>query len=136
MRGADYSASAGEGFFERANRETAVLLLVEGVAGVENLGRIVTTPALDGIFIGPMDLSQSLGVPGQVDHPIVQQQLQSLIGEAAKHGVVAGIYDFDVERSRRWMEMGVGYVAFNTDSAIIHQAYARIAESLKADGDL
>jgi len=136
MRGAAYSAEAGEGFFGRANSETAVLLLVEGLAGVTNLSSIVSVPDVDSIFIGPMDLSQSVGFPGQVDHPAVRQQLQTIIGLAANQGITAGIYDFDVARSGQWMEMGVGFVAFYVDSAIIYQTYQEIAQSLRASADL
>jgi 4-hydroxy-2-oxoheptanedioate aldolase len=136
MRGADYSAEAGKDFYQRANLETAVILLVEGSAGVDNLSRILSVPDVDSIFIGPMDLSQSVGFPGQVDHPAVQEQLQTIIGQAAKKGIAAGIYDFDVTRSRQWMEMGIGFVAFYTDSAIIYEAYQKISESLRTSGDL
>ena len=69
VRAAGYAAGAD--WFARANAESAVLLMVEGTAGIAALPRILETPGLDAIFIGPFDLSQALGVPGQVEHPDV-----------------------------------------------------------------
>lgn len=134
MRASAYSAQGGAGFYERANRETALLLLVEGVAGVDNLADILTVPGVDLIFIGPMDLSQSVGMPGQVDHPMVQEKIRRIVQQAGDQGIVTGIYAFDLAKAKQWMAMGVRFVAFYVDSAIIYGAYRDIAEVLASDG--
>jgi 4-hydroxy-2-oxoheptanedioate aldolase len=60
---------------KEANRETMVITQCEAKEGLDNLEEIVKVPGIDIIFIGPGDLSQSLGVPGQLDHPSVQEAI-------------------------------------------------------------
>ena len=62
LRGGQYGALGAEGFFQVCNENQAVVLQVEGTRGVENLEAIAAVPGYDSIFIGPYDLSQSLGV--------------------------------------------------------------------------
>ena len=64
---AAYSSVPGAEHFASSNRETAVIVHIEGVEGVTNLSEILTVKGLDVIFLGPYDLSQSCGVPGQVE---------------------------------------------------------------------
>lgn len=134
-RSSGYSAQGGTDYYERANRETAVLLLVEGLAGVENLADILAVPDIDLIFIGPMDLSQSLGVPGQTAHPLVQDKLRAIVQQAKDRGIVTGIYAVDLDMAKHWMAMGVRFIAYLTDSAIIYKVYREIAQFLASSGD-
>ena len=67
-RAARYFADGGT-IFERLNASSMILIHIEGVEGLENLEEIISVPGLDVIFLGPYDLSQSLGIPGQVNDP-------------------------------------------------------------------
>ena len=62
-------------YAKEANRETIVITQCESKRGLDNLEEIVDVPGIDIIFIGPADLSQSLGVPGQLDHPLVEEAI-------------------------------------------------------------
>ncbi len=81
-RAAGYNASRE--WFSQANSEVAVLVMVEGKSGVAALPGILATPGIDGVFVGPFDLSQALGVPGQVDHPSVLAAVESIVEAAGK----------------------------------------------------
>ena len=74
-RAARYFAD-GPQIFDRLNEESMVLIHVEGVEGLENLRDITSVPGLDVIFLGPYDLSQSLGIPGQVNDPRVVDRMK------------------------------------------------------------
>jgi 2-keto-3-deoxy-L-rhamnonate aldolase RhmA len=74
-------------FYENSNRETMIIALVEEPEGIENLDEILSVPELDGVFIGPGDLSLAMGHPGDYDNPDVRalrKQGESRILESGK----------------------------------------------------
>ena len=79
VRAAGYSSQDRYEYFAQAN-SAVVILQVEGAAAVRNIGEILSVPGVDIIFVGPYDLSQSLGVPGDVDNPRVTEAMK--IGRA------------------------------------------------------
>lgn len=119
VRSARYAAS--KDYYERANAETAVILMIEGKAGIDSLDEILLAPLLDAIFIGPFDLSQSLGLAGQVEHPTVVGKMREIIERAAAGGVAAGVFAPDAAAARRWRAMGVRFLAIGFDSGLALQ---------------
>jgi len=79
VRAAKYSALDRYKYFEYANRETIAILHIEGTEGINNLRKILSVKGIDVIFIGPYDLSQSLGITGQVDHPRVIKEMEHIV---------------------------------------------------------
>jgi 2-keto-3-deoxy-L-rhamnonate aldolase RhmA len=73
-----------------ANASTAVIVMIEDAAGVENAAAIAAVEGVDGIVIGPFDLSASLGVPGEPGHPLVQEALGLVVDAAVAAGVAVG----------------------------------------------
>ena len=90
VRAAAYQGNAD--YFARANGAHAVLLMIEGAGGLAALPEILETPGFDAVFIGPFDLSQALGVPGQVEHPDVLRTGGAAgarrVGSRRRHGGV------------------------------------------------
>lgn len=76
VRGARYGADGAAAFMQRANRDALLVVHIEGERGAANLPGILAVQRIDVIFIGPYDLSQSLGVPGQVEHPVVESKVR------------------------------------------------------------
>ncbi|HEY7788912.1 MAG TPA: aldolase/citrate lyase family protein [Vicinamibacterales bacterium] len=116
VRAAGYAADAS--WFARADGETAVLVMVEGRAGVAALPEILKTPGLDGIFVGPFDLSHSLGVAGQVEHPTVLAKTEAIVREAAAQQVATAVFAPTPAMARRWLDLGVRLVALGFDTAL------------------
>jgi len=116
VRAADFSA--GPEWFAEANRQVAVMIMVEGVAAVSGVTEILKVPGLDGVFLGPVDLSHSLGVPGQVEHPAVVDTLERVAGLAGAGGVGAGVFAADPARVPLWWRRGVPMVACGVDAAL------------------
>ena len=56
-------------YIEWANRETLIIIQIKTVKGVDNISEILRVPGIDGVLIGPQDLSQSMGIPGDTRHP-------------------------------------------------------------------
>jgi len=91
-RGANpYVRAAGYGttpdWLRAANESVVVMLMVEGTDGIAAMPGIVGLDGLDAVFLGPVDLSHALGVPGQVDHPEVVSALEKVAVLGAEHGV-------------------------------------------------
>jgi 4-hydroxy-2-oxoheptanedioate aldolase len=130
-RAADYSQLTKEIYLKEANRRTLLIIQIEGKKGVENLDDILLVKGLDTIFIGPYDLSQSLGVPGEIDHPKVTEKIKEVVGKVRKAGLSLGIYVDDVETAKRWINLGVQFIALLLDVVIFFQACRLLVAPLK-----
>lgn len=73
VRAAQYSAKDRFEYFKEEN-EKVTILQIEGQEGIDNIDDILTVDGIDVLFIGPYDLSQSLGVPGEIDNPLVEKK--------------------------------------------------------------
>lgn len=109
-------------YYEKANTETMVILAIEGTEGIENLGKIVQVKGVDAVFVGPYDLSQSLGVPGQVTHPKVREKIKEICSVSRKAGVAVGLFVETPEVAREWVKEGVLYCCLDVDAAILLKA--------------
>jgi len=116
---------------ELANEEVLVIIQIEGMKGVENLSEILTVEGIDVVFIGPMDLSQSLKVPGQVRHPKVQETIDSAFSQIAGAGLVPGTFAFDIDHARKLIEDGFKYIT--TGTGVIVKSLQEMVEKIKAD---
>lgn len=81
---------APEGYYSFADREVLVITMIEDVDGLENIEAIASTPGIDVLFIGPSDLSFSLGLRGAQDHPKLRAAISRIVRAAKRHGKVAG----------------------------------------------
>lgn len=108
----------GARIFERLNAESMVLIHLEGVEGLENLEEIISVPGLDVIFLGPYDLSQSLGIPGQVSDPRVVDRMREAAEQINAAGLTVGTFADSPEAARRWIDAGVRYVSLSVDTGI------------------
>jgi 4-hydroxy-2-oxoheptanedioate aldolase len=130
-RAGDYHVKGGEGYTERANAETVVIVHIEGKRGLDNLDQILKVEGIDVFFLGPYDISQSLGVPGRVDHPRVQEAMREAAKKARSLGKAVGSYARDVAMARQLMEMGVQYLSILVDATIYLYACREIVRQLR-----
>ena len=129
VRAAGYSSTPKERYFQEAN-ENFVVLQLEGTEAVSNIDTILKTPGIDVIFVGPYDLSQSLGLTGQVTHPLVEEKMKEIILKCREKGVAAGTFCDTIENARKWMAVGVQYIAFSVDVGIFYEACRESADAL------
>src|SRR5690606_13732798 len=119
-------------WFAEANRDTAILLMIEGQGGLDALQEIAALPNLDGIFIGPMDLSHALGVPGEMGHPKVVDAIRSVVAACTAKGITAGIFAGTPEAAKRWIGEGVTLVGVGADTSIVRKALQAVVSETKA----
>jgi 4-hydroxy-2-oxoheptanedioate aldolase len=103
----------------QSNASVLVMVMIEGVDGVRALPEILAVPGLDAIFMGPVDLSHSLGVPGQTEHPEVLRTLTGIAGRAAGAGVATAVFAPSPERARTWWDKGITLVACGVDTKVV-----------------
>lgn len=131
VRAAAYSHEDKFAYFEKANRDNVIIILIEGAEGIANLEQIIRVPGIDVIFIGPYDLSQSLGVPGKVDHPLVLEKMGQVVETARKAGLAVGTFVDNLKALSRWSGLGVQFLAYSVDTGIIYQASRDLVEQVK-----
>ena len=130
VKSAKYSADKAV-YYERCNSETIVILGIEGVEGIDNLKKILTVKGVDAIFVGPYDLSQSLGVPGQVKSKVVVKKVHEIVEESRKVGVAVGNFVETTDDAKFWVKQGVCYCCLDVDAAIFYKSTKRYMDEVK-----
>lgn len=131
VRAANYSSMDKFKYFESANKETMIIAHIEGVEGINNLDEILSVSGIDVIFIGPYDLSQSLGIPGQVNNFLVVEKMKEVVLKCMQNKVAVGTFADDVETAKSWVSLGVQYMSFSVDVGILYNASKNIVGKLK-----
>lgn len=114
-----------------SDAETMVVVQIETLTGVENLDRIAAVPGIDVICLGPLDLSISLGLPGQFDHPTFIATVQKIVDTCRPHDVACGYVEKEATAFRRWYEMGLRFLVCNSDGNMIVQGAYRDVAALR-----
>jgi len=102
-------------YVAQANAETLVVVQIETAEGVERLPEILEVKDLDVIFIGPTDLTNSLGVPGEVQHPKVQKTLERIVEMVRGSDKALGIMVSNAQGAQQWQERGARYIAIGLE---------------------
>jgi 4-hydroxy-2-oxoheptanedioate aldolase len=119
VRAADYAQTIPLGeYVQQANAETLVTIHIETEEAVEQLPEMVAIDGIDVIFIGPTDLSQSYGVPGQPQHPSVQEAINRIIEVVASSDKALGIMVSNAQAAQQWRERGARYIAIGLESLL------------------
>jgi len=108
--------------------ETLIGVLVEGSEGIENLQEIAAVDGIDLIYLGMYDISQSVGLPGQLEHPKVMDQLYKCLSVIINSGKFAGTFSRDLDACKEFREMGFNFIAYVADSFAITRFYHNAVE--------
>lgn len=131
VRAAHYSAMPREEYFESSN-EILVTLQIEGVEAIHNLEEIMEVEGIDIIFIGPYDLSQSLGVPGQIDHLKVLEYMNAIVDMGMRRNIQIGTFVDTRKGMNKWIAQGVRYVSYSVDVGIFMDACKELVGDFEA----
>lgn len=136
-RGCGPSRAARYGFdpdyFKNANREMVYLPIIEDVEAVRNIDAILALPGVDSFIIGPVDLSISLGVPMQLDHPKFRDAVQVVIKAAQAAGKPLGtaLYGgdmFEADTYRRFIDQGFTLLLIGGDEWMLSLACRKLID--------
>lgn len=126
--------SIGADYVARADSFALTFAQIETAEGLENVEAIAGVPGLDGLYVGPWDLSMDLGcrTPGDLQDPVLLRACDAVLAAARKHGRIAGIYTSSAEAGCRMASRGFRLVNIATDSALLQRG--AVAEIRAARG--
>ncbi|MFC2164876.1 HpcH/HpaI aldolase/citrate lyase family protein [Acidobacteriota bacterium] len=117
-------------YLARANKEIIVIPQVEHVEGVSRIDDIVRVPGVSGVFIGPYDLSGSMGMLGQVKSTEVQESIARVQRSCSQAGLPAGIFCPDIESARTQIDQGFTLIVLGMDSRFLVDSVRRVIDQL------
>jgi len=129
VRAAGYSSIPRTRYFQESN-ESLLILQLEGKEALNNIDEILEVKDIDILFIGPYDLSQSLGIPGEVKNPLVRNAMLSIASKAKQRGKAIGTFVDDMESAKFWADTGIQYISYSVDVGIFYEACVAINASL------
>ena len=131
-RSADYGNVDAFEYFKSANQETLISIHCENIEGFNNLDEILKLPEIDVVFLGPFDMSQSLGIPGQINDPKLEEISLEVVRLAKKYNKAAGIFVTSAEEANRRIAQGYQYVTIQMfDSFILNACKAELSKIIK-----
>jgi 4-hydroxy-2-oxoheptanedioate aldolase len=133
VRSAQYGGIPSTRFYAQENERTAVVLLVEGPNGMAVLDEILAVPGVDALLIGPVDLSHSLGLAGQEDHPLVKATMREMAAKARARGVAVGVFSMDYADAREWASLGAQLLPFSTDSMLFFSVCRQTVTAIRGE---
>ncbi len=126
IRGVGYGRSHGYGFLfneymERANQDTFVCVQIEHIKAVNNIDQIFSVPGINAAFIGPYDLSASMGITAQFDHPDYLHAIETIKQKCNEYKILPGIHIVqpDTEAVKQKLKDGFGMIAYSLDITMI-----------------
>jgi 2-dehydro-3-deoxyglucarate aldolase len=123
-----------QGYFQQHNEEVIVVIMLESHLGVSQADAILATAGVDAAFIGPYDLSASMGLAGQLQHPEVLAAQQKVLAACARHGVAPGIHVVSPEPEdlKHCLAQGFRFVACGLDTLFLQHGCRKMIPRLSA----
>ncbi len=125
------SAPFGE-IIRHCNEETLVVLQVETVAALERCDELASVPGVDAIMIGPADLSISLGVGGQFEHPKLTAAIEKVIETCQRRNIWPSIHVRNAQLAKHWIGKGMKLVSCGSELVMLWNAVQSLASEMKA----
>ena len=134
--GAAVARASGYGadpaYVHHADSQICLLLQAETRTSLENLDAILATEGIDGIFIGPVDLSADMGYPGNPGAPEVKAAIKDAVGRIRAAGKTAGIIHYGVADFAYYQEIGVNFLGVSSEAALLRSAMQNVVASARA----
>lgn len=131
---ADFGLMGLADYLKAANDETLLILQLEDVAAIDRADEIAAVEGVDVLFVGPADLSLSLGMPGQLDHPKVVDQIARVVRACESHHIFCGTPALYPEHCRRLIDLGVRYFTDRSDWSYVLQGMRQTKEEFSPLG--
>lgn len=123
-----FTAIPQDEYVAAANRDTFVAIQIETKEAVDNIAAIAAVPDVDLLFVGPSDLAQSLGLPGQMDHPRCYETIEHVAAACRAASKPWGIIGRNSDYSSRWVERGCRFLVLGADVTIAQRGLAAVKQ--------
>lgn len=129
-RAQGYGLKVGE-YLETANKNILLSVQAESEQAVRNIENIALVKGLDAVLVGPYDLSASMGLPGQIDHPDVKAAIQHVAETCKAAGMPIGIFGLTAEAVQPYIEQGFRFIVAGVDTVMIGNTARQLLEQLR-----
>lgn len=126
----DYELNSVPEMMQVSNREGLVVLQIETKRALEARDELLSIPHIDAVLIGPMDLSISLGVAGDVHHPLMVDAIEKIIASCHAKGVIPGGHFRNEQVGAKWKERGVLLLSCNNETMMLYERARQVIEHL------
>ena len=122
-----------ENYINSWNDSSLLLLQIESIEGVKNIDKILNFSEVDGVMIGPYDLSGSLGVPGEINHPLVKEAAKKVLLACIDHNKTCGtqIKDISIKNLKENFEFGYNLIFLSSDLFVFTDWALTTKENIK-----
>lgn len=127
----DYRPGPVRDTMAAADARTLVICLIETAAGIENVDAIADVDGVDVLWLGHFDLTNSMGIPAEFDHPRFVAAVDKVVAAAKRTGKTAGFMAADEAWGRRFLDLGFRLIAYGLDSALLQGALASGVRTLR-----
>lgn len=129
-RAGNYNLQTNSKLLRKANDETLIVLTLESEDALNNVEKMLEIEGVDVIYIGPYDLSQAMGLPGEVEHPKVLKSMERIFSLINKSGKIAGSFANNPQRAKVMKELGVNYLTCETDGTMLRASYEELKNQI------
>jgi len=126
-----YQRVVAADYLKQANEDTFLAVQAETPQAIANLEEITSVSGIDAVFVGPFDLSVSLGIPGDLNHPQEIAAIERVIEICQRKGIFSGIHLFDLTALKNWIQKGMRFVTYSSDVALLADAARNAVHDLK-----
>ncbi|MEC9366715.1 MAG: aldolase/citrate lyase family protein [Chloroflexota bacterium] len=130
----EFPSEATKTYLENRNKNNVCIIGIESVPAIENLENILKVDGIDAIFVGPNDLTITLGIPDQYDHPEYEGALREIIAKSQAAGKPVLIHHQTVSLTQKWLREGARFVLYSSDARTMHNGYREEFGEIKALG--
>jgi 2-keto-3-deoxy-L-rhamnonate aldolase RhmA len=127
----DFEPASIAQMVEHFNEHTMVVLQIETVRAVEARDELLSVKGIDAVMVGPVDLSISLGVPGELEHPKMLETVARIVESCRAHGVAPGAQARNVPLAKRWKEMGMLFLGCGSETSMLFEKGREITSQLR-----
>lgn len=127
----NYKAASFSQMIEHFNENTLVVLQIETVRALEAREELLSVPGVDAVMVGPADLSISLGVPGEFEHPKMIDAMESIRETCVRRGVAPGTQTRSLSLAKIWRERGMLFLGCSSESAMLSEKAREITTALR-----
>lgn len=131
-----YIASGGyskvsSSYYQDENERIKLGIILEGKEVFERIEEVLAYKEIDIFYIGQYDLSMALGIPGEVDHPLVLEYMEKAVKRISDVGKLAGCMVHSSEEARKAIKQGFKFIVYKVDTAILFSAISDFVKELK-----
>jgi 4-hydroxy-2-oxoheptanedioate aldolase len=122
-------------YLEGLNRNSVCIIGIESVPAVEALPSLLEVKGVDAVFVGPNDLTVTLGVPDQYDHPEYESALRHVLKLCSVHNVPTLMHHQTPELTSKWLREGAKFVLYSSDARLMHRGASQDFAEIRRVGE-